>query len=151
GAVDDVRMDNTLLSTATIGGLARPRPPSVTVLTALPAPSGTAVQVRFDANGDTNVTSFKYSVDTANFTLSAPATGGVATVSLNSLTVKTHTLYVEAIAAANPNYPSLATIVTGIKVVLPASLTGVVTDAGGNAVTGATVTLQPGGATATSA
>ncbi|MBB5872116.1 hypothetical protein F4553_005550 [Allocatelliglobosispora scoriae] len=154
GAVDDVAFYNTIITPSTIGDLARPLPPKATQLTANPVTVGTSVQVKFDSYSDTNVTKFPYNVNVPIFnpptTPEATATAAAATVTVagTSLNPGSNTVYVKAKDAAG-RLSDLS--VLDITVVSLPSLVGYVFDEQGNAIGGATVTLNPGNRTTTSA
>ncbi|WP_433205451.1 carboxypeptidase regulatory-like domain-containing protein [Dactylosporangium sp. CS-047395] len=151
GAVDDVRVDNTVVDATTIMSLARPLPAKATLLTATPIAAGTGVQVRFDG-GDANVGSFRYSLDSLLISQTGAASGGQFTATFANAAAGTHTVRVKAVAAAG-SYPTNAsdTVTLTFTVIAGARVTGVVRGVDGNPVSGATVSLQPGGQSATTA
>jgi hypothetical protein len=154
GTVDDVAYANNVATPAEIARLYRPLPPVVTVVTTGPIVAGTPVDVRFSANGDTNVTTFKYSLDSVIVNTSVAAVDGQAVKTFTGLTPGTHTVRVRALYPPVPpstvdNASDLAFVT--FTVAAAPSLSGVVTDEDGNPLAGATVTLQPGGLTTTTA
>lgn len=84
GRVDDVRVYPYLVDVADLVEAARPYPPAITFPDGDTATVGGTLRVRFDANGDTNVTSFNYSVgsDDLDQTVAADTPGGTATVTI---------------------------------------------------------------------
>jgi len=149
GAADDVRFDNTVISASLIQQLAVPLKPAMTVLTASPITSGTPVRVKFDATGDTNVTAFKYSVDSLLLSQTGTATGAAYTATLASLSIGMHTIRAKA-QDANGLLSVVASITVSVVNATPA-VSGKVTDVAGNPIPGAVVSLSPAGLTTTSA
>jgi hypothetical protein len=149
GAVDDVRVDNTVIDATTIMSLARPLPGKATLLTATPIAAGTSVQVRFDG-GDANVGSFRYSLDSLLLSQTGTAAGGQFTATFTNPAAGTHTVRVKAVAAAG-TYPTNASDTVSVTFTVTAGprVTGVVRGVDGNPVAGAAVSLQPGGQTTT--
>jgi hypothetical protein len=149
GLVDDVRVYSYLAPTTELAEAARPLPPVITFPQGDKATVGGTLQVRFDAGGDTNVTSFKYSTGTAslNQTVAAGTAGGTATVNLPASPVGELRVFAATVDGPRQSGPTSA---SGTVVGAP-TVSGVVFDATtGTAVAGATVSLDPAGLQVTS-
>jgi Concanavalin A-like lectin/glucanases superfamily/Carboxypeptidase regulatory-like domain len=147
GAIDDVRVYNYAASAEALALLAAPAPPAVSFPDGSTATVGQPIAVRFDAGGDTNVTSYRYSVEsTALGSTATPATpGGPVTVTVTP-TIRGEVVVYAVAVGANGRQSTLA--VGRIEVTGPAtvSVSGMVFD--GETflpVEGALVTLEPGG------
>ncbi|HZN76267.1 MAG TPA: LamG-like jellyroll fold domain-containing protein [Micromonosporaceae bacterium] len=150
GAIDDVRFYNSIVNPVEIQRLAAPRKPVVTVLSAVPVPVGTGPQVKFDSLGDTNVTVFRHSLNFPLPNLTNNAVGGAYTHTYPAVTTAS-TQTIRARAQDANNLQSDLVTVTVQSIASTVSLTGVITDAAGNPIPGAAVSLNPGGLTTTSA
>jgi hypothetical protein len=84
GQVDDVRFYSFLPQVGELVEAARPLPPAVSFPDGDTAQVGGTLRLRFNAAGDTNIISFKYSVgtDALNQTVTLGTAGGTATVTV---------------------------------------------------------------------
>lgn len=146
GAIDDVRVYGFVETQPKLAALAAPLPPTVSFPAGATATAGTTLQVTFAAGGDTNVTSFKYSVGDSGLGLTAtPSTpGGPITVTVPAGTIAgERPVYAASAAGASLVGPSTVATFT---VTSAARVTGGVFDnASFLPVSGAVVTLSPGG------
>ncbi len=147
GAIDEVRVYNYAVPAEALALLAAPAPPTVSFPDGSTATVGQPIAVRFDAGGDTNVTSYRYSVGSTTLGSTAtPATpGGPVTVTVTPTIRGEVPVYAVAVGA-NGTRSELA--VGRIEVTGPAtvSLSGLVLDGETfEPVQGALVTLEPGG------
>ncbi|WP_229705590.1 carboxypeptidase regulatory-like domain-containing protein [Micromonospora sonchi] len=151
GVVDDVRFYNFVETPANLAKLAVPLPPAVTFPNGSEVTAGGQLTVRFDAGGDTNVTRFRYSPDSAGLgtTVNASSPGGTATVTIN-IGSMTGERPVYAVAVDDGNRASEMSQ-GAFTVASAASLSGTVWDASFLPGAGVVVQLQPGGHQATSA
>jgi hypothetical protein len=145
GAIDEVRVYNYAVPAEALAPLAAPMPPTVSFPDGSAATVGQPIAVRFDAGGDSNVTSYRYSVGSTTLGLTAtPATpGGPVTVTVTP-TIRGEVLVYAVAVSANGQRSELA--VGRIEVTGPVMASGLVLD--GETflpVEGALVTLEPGG------
>jgi hypothetical protein len=84
GQIDDVRIYSYQPLVAELQAAAKPLPPVISFPDGDTAPVGGTLRVRFDAAGDTNITSFRYSVgdDDLDQSVALGTAGGTATVSV---------------------------------------------------------------------
>ncbi|GAA0723036.1 hypothetical protein GCM10010199_31250 [Dactylosporangium roseum] len=151
GGVDDVRVYGRLVgsSEAEFTDQLNPEAPIITIPNGNSAQAGQTVQVTFSAGGDPAVTTIKYSFGTRSFdrtaTLSVP--GGQLTITTPPLDEGETRVYARAVTGSGRQGGDASAT---IDAVAPASLSGRVFDSrSGSPVAGATVVLQPGGATLT--
>ncbi|HEX5202873.1 MAG TPA: carboxypeptidase regulatory-like domain-containing protein, partial [Actinoplanes sp.] len=149
GAVDDVRFYSFVPAASKLAELAAPETPTVTLPGGDSVTVGTAANVVIGSGGDTNVVSYKYSFNTKalNLTATPSAAGGAVTITLNTATAGTITVYAVAVDTAGRVSSEIGTV--QLSVVQPATLTGFVIDGEFNPLPGAVVRLDPGGASAT--
>jgi hypothetical protein len=149
GAVDDVRFYTFVPAASKIIELAAPLTPSLILPGGASVPVGTAATAIISAGGDTNVFSYKYSVDSTALNLTAtPSTpGGPVTISVSTATAGVVTI--SAVSVDSAGRVSLVPAATKLSVTQPATLAGFVTDADFNPLPGAVVQLTPGGASGT--
>jgi hypothetical protein len=149
GAVDDVRVYSFLAAASKITELAAPVPPLVTLPGGDSVPVGAPASALIGSGGDTNVVSYRYSInsDVLDRSATPTAAGGSVTIPLSTATGGAVTVYAVAVDAAGRLSPTPG--VARLTVTRPATLAGFVTDAYFNPLPGAVVRLSPGGATAT--
>jgi hypothetical protein len=144
GSVDDARVYNFVETATNLAVLAQPLRPAVTF------PNGTVVNTDgsltavLDAGADTNVTSFRYSVDNTSLNLTATPTapGGTVTVTIPAGSVGAHTLHVAGFDGTRTGPTAQHPFTVGAAV----GLRGAIIDATTfSTVAGAAVTLQPAG------
>ncbi|AVT36403.1 hypothetical protein C6W10_07850 [Plantactinospora sp. BB1] len=146
GAVDDVRLYDYLENPAKLAALAVPLPPAITFPNGTVADAGGQLTVVFDARGDTNVTTFRYSVGDAGLGTEVPATepGGTATVTFDVGSLHGDRP-VHAVAVDGGNRVSGLALGTFTVTGQP-QVTGTVIDIETfNPVAGAIVRMEPGG------
>ncbi|WP_305782575.1 carboxypeptidase regulatory-like domain-containing protein [Symbioplanes lichenis] len=146
GEVDDVRVYSFAETAANLALLALPLQPTLSLPAGEDAKYGGTVPVTFDAGGDSNVTKFRYSVGdtTLGTTVNAAGAGGTVTVNVPVGTVSGQRP-VHAVAVDDGNRVSPLTQIL-VKVGPPEALDGTVLDmVTWLPVSGAVVTLQPGG------
>ncbi|WBB52545.1 carboxypeptidase-like regulatory domain-containing protein [Verrucosispora sp. WMMD573] len=128
-----------------------PLPPAITFPNGSEVSAGGQLTVTFDAEGDTDVTSFRYSIDGTGLGSTVPAisAGGSATVVLDVGNVSgSRPIYAVAV---DDNGSRVSGLSQGEFTVLPAtSLAGTVWDAYFLPQAGAVITLRPGDHQATS-
>ncbi len=148
GSVDEVQIYDRVLAPGEIQAMAVPLPPVLTFPYGTTPEAGQQVTMTVDARGDTNVTSFKYSVGDASLSLSATpaAAGGSATVTFTPSQPGDLNVFAVTVAAGRQSTIAVATL----RVLPPPSLAGTVTyqDTGLPAA-GVTVTLAPLGSSTT--
>ena len=145
GAIDDVRIYPYLVDGADLVDAARPLPPVITFPDGDTVTVGGTLRVRFDAAGDTNVTSFRYSVGSDSLDQSVPAgtPGGTATVTVPASAAGELDLVAATLAQSGHVSPPAEAVAT---VVGEPRLSGVVHDQEtGEPVAGATVVLDQAG------
>ncbi|GIF20872.1 protocatechuate 3,4-dioxygenase beta subunit [Actinoplanes tereljensis] len=149
GAVDDVRFYSFVPAAAEFTALATPVTPLVTLPGGGSVLVGAAATAVIGSGSDTNVVSYKYSVNSValNLTATPSAAGGSVTITLNTATAGTVTVYAVAVDSAGRVSPEKGQV--QLSVTQPATLTGYVTDADFTPLSGAVVTLTPGGASTT--
>jgi Concanavalin A-like lectin/glucanases superfamily/Carboxypeptidase regulatory-like domain len=150
GAVDDVRVYNFAETAAKLAAMALPLPAKIT-LSASSAYAGTSLSVTLDGRGDTNVTSFKYNVDSTSLTQTTTPTaaGGTRTLSVAVGTAAgQHILYAAGVDAGGRVSPLAQVTFTVLAV---GHVSGWAMDLNFLPVGGAAVTLTPGGYATTSA
>lgn len=150
GTVDDVRFYNFTETAANLAKLAVPLPPKITFPNGTAVTAGGQLTMTLDAGGDTNVTKFRYSPDSAGLgsTVNANVPGGTATVTIN---VGGMTGERPVYAVAIDDGDRVSEMIQGaFTVAAAASLSGTVWDAGFLPRAGVVVQLQPGGHQATS-
>ncbi|SNS91987.1 Carboxypeptidase regulatory-like domain-containing protein [Actinoplanes regularis] len=148
GDIDDVRVYAFAETATKLIESAMPLQPAITFPGESQVWAGESLAVKFDAGGDTNVTKFRYSIDGTGLgtTVNADVPGGTATVNIAVGT----TTGVRPIYAVGEDSLRVGPMKPAQFSVHGADLSGTVLDAAtwlGTA--GATVTLQPGGYTAT--
>lgn len=146
GQLDDVRVYQRALSTSEIGEQARPFAPQVSLPDGASVDLGTSVPVTFDADGDTNVTQFRYSVGSAILNQNAvpDVPGGSVTVSVTPTALGDVPVFVGSRTAEGLTSP--LTSVTLQVLPAPVPVTGTVYGTDFMPVgAGVTVTLEPGG------
>jgi hypothetical protein len=145
GAVDDVRVYGYAESEAHLAAFAAPLPPAISFPDGDTVSQGEQLTVRFDAGGDTNVTKFRYSVDTFSLgdVVAADVPGGSATVTIDAGRAGRRTIYAVTEDDAGRR-SSLTQQDYTVKGVIRVS--GTVWDFDTfSPVEGAAVTLEPGG------
>ncbi|WP_285561092.1 carboxypeptidase regulatory-like domain-containing protein [Actinoplanes regularis] len=148
GDIDDVRVYSFAETATKVAALAAPLQPVVTFPSDSQVWAGESLAVKFDAGGDTNVTKFRYSIDGTGLgtTVNADTAGGTATVTIPVGT----TTGARPIYAVGEDSLRVGPMNQAQFSVRGASLSGTVLDAATwQGTAGATVTLQPGGYTAT--
>ena len=151
GAVDDAQVYPTVAKTADIVTAAKPLPPAITFPDGAEVPANGTLKVTLDAEDDTNVTKFRYNIDSgdlvnAGTTVNLTTAGGSVTLNLSVGSLRdSRPLYAAAEDANGQGPADQRTFV----VVAPASLDGWVTDEGGKFIENAVVvmTLSTGGST----
>lgn len=149
GTIDDVRVYNFLPTASKIAELATPLPPVVGLPGGDSVPVGTVANAVIGSGGDTNVVSYRYSINSTalNLTATPTAAGGSVTIALNTASGGAVTIFATAVDAAGRVSPTPG--IARLTVTQPATLTGFVTDADFNPLPGAVVRLDPGGASTT--
>ncbi|MFC4071676.1 carboxypeptidase regulatory-like domain-containing protein [Actinoplanes subglobosus] len=147
GLLDDVEIFSSIAATDIFVNRSKALQPAITFPNGTEVSASGNLKVTFDAEGDTNVTRFRYSLDADGLAGTVVPVGGTATVDIPVGTTKgDRQLFFAGEDAIRIGARDQRTIT-----VLPqASLSGPVVDEDGAPVVGATVTLQPGGYTATS-
>jgi hypothetical protein len=145
GAVDDVRFYSFVETPTKIAELALPLPAALTFPAGSSVSTGTPLQLAITAGGDTNVTKYRYSIDTPSLgtEVNAPSPGAAITVGVNVGTqAGTRPVYV---AAVDDGGRVSRTTQAEFTVTSAISIAGTVID-GVNfmPVQDATVTLTPG-------
>ncbi|MDQ7903531.1 carboxypeptidase regulatory-like domain-containing protein [Phytohabitans sp. ZYX-F-186] len=148
GSVDEVRLYNYAVPAAQLLALALPLPPSITLPGGDSVPVGTAATAVIGAGGDTNVTSYKYSIGSTALNQIGTATNPGATVTIPLPTADPGTVSVYAVAVDGSGRQSPTYQVAQLRVVAPATLSGFVTDADFNPLPGAVVTVESTGRSA---
>ena len=150
--IDDVRVFQTVLDANQINLMSWPLKPAISFPNGTVADVGGSIAVRFDAGGDTNVTSYRYGIasDGATpLTATPPAPGQPVTVNVPVTTAGTVTVYARTVDATGDQSLVATAAFQGRAA---ASLVGVVRDAvSGAPLAGAQVRLDPGGLSTTSA
>ncbi len=149
GQVDNIRVYNYAVTQSSIALLTLPLPPTISFPDGDTVTAGKPINVKIDAVGDTNVTSYKYSVGAGllDKTATPSAAGGAATVSVPTTVAGTLDVYAAAVNAANQRSTVSVKRFTAVGA---ARIAGVVIDAEtGDMVPGAVVTLEPGGRSVT--
>ncbi|ROO59296.1 carboxypeptidase family protein [Micromonospora sp. Llam0] len=145
-----MRFYNFVETPANLAELAVPLPPTVTFPNGSDVSAGGQLTVQLDAGGDTNVTSFQYSIDGTGLgsTVNATVAGGSATVTVNVGSVMgERPVYAVAVDGGG----RVSSVNEGIfTVTSAASLSGTVWNAFFLPQAGVVVQLQPGGHQATS-
>ncbi|MEV0132929.1 LamG-like jellyroll fold domain-containing protein [Dactylosporangium sp. NPDC050688] len=152
GAIDDVRVYARVLS-STEGEFVNALKPSMPLLSfpgGTVATVGQPLQVTISAGGDTAVTSVAYRLGASSWTTVAlGAAGGQVTVSVTTGAEGDAQVMAYAIDGASRPSDTKTAVVTFLA---PPTLQGTVVDGStGSPVVGATVRLEPGGATQTTA
>ena len=150
GQIDDVRVYPYLVEVADLVDAARPLPPVITFPDGDTATVGGTLRVRFDAAGDINVTSFRYSVgsDDLDQTVPAGSPGGTATVTVPVQVAGELSVVAATMAQSGHVSPPAEAVAT---VVGEPGVSGVVHDQEtGEPVAGATVVLDQAGLSVTS-
>ncbi|MFC4072460.1 carboxypeptidase regulatory-like domain-containing protein [Actinoplanes subglobosus] len=148
GLLDDVEIFSSIAPTDTLITRSKALQPAVTFPNGTGVPASGNLKVTFDAEGDTNVTRFRYSLDADGLAgaVTAAAAGGTATVDIPVGTTKgDRQLFFAGEDASRIGVKDQRTF----TVLAMASLSGPVIDEDGLPLENATVTLQPGGLTAT--
>ncbi|PZV92637.1 CarboxypepD_reg-like domain-containing protein [Micromonospora phaseoli] len=146
GAVDDVQIYNYLESPSRFAEMAAPLPPVISFPDGEQTTTGSTITVRFDAGGDTNVTTFRYDSRAISLGADVAATepGGTAVVTIEAGNVAGSRLLLAASVDDGGRRSGLAQ--AEYTVVAKWSLTGMVIDTTTwQPAAGAVVTLEPGG------
>lgn len=148
GQVDNVRVYNYPVTVDKLQLLTMPESPAIRFPDGDTVKAGAPIKVELDAGGDTNVSSYKYSVGSALLDRSAtPTSAGTAT----SFPVTTTTPGRQDLFAASVNAAGLRSLVAAasFEATGVAAISGRVFDSeSGDFAAGAVVTLMPGGLTA---
>jgi hypothetical protein len=146
GLIDDVRIYNYPVTAANLALLAVPQRPAISFPNGDSVTAGQSINVRFDAGGDNNVTSYKYSVGSAilDRTATPASAGAAATVAVATTASMAGEQRVFAITVDAAGRQSIAAVGT-FTVVGAAKISGSVIDVDtSELVAGALVALTPG-------